>query len=317
MSRREAMALDRALSGGSTPSGEELAAMVAMGDRIRGAYASFTPAHSPERAMFVRAVAEARSPGFRRFVAPATVTAVLLIGLLFLGRTALPGSAFYPVREVLRNVGLAPASVEEVQSLIGWADRLLDQAEDSAALDREASKRLAFEAARVIGMAEGALTGLDVDEQAEVADELGDVLARAKAILTEAPGQDGDRNKEGKAVLRDDDEDDQGGDNDKDGDGDPDDSQDGSSRDRSQNRGNDPGDDKTGGSQKDAENKNGDDDGDDDTDDNRDGGDDDGKDPDDTDDTDSRDGADTDDDPTEKTRRARRSRPRATSRPKD
>ena len=34
------------------------------------------------------------------------------------GRTALPGETFYPVREVLRTVGLAPASTEEVERFL-------------------------------------------------------------------------------------------------------------------------------------------------------------------------------------------------------
>ena len=202
MSRR-VKELDRALSAGTAPSDEELARMVEMGDQIRDAYEGFTPPHSAERAMFIRAVTDGASDhGWSRFLAPVTVTAVLLLGVLLVGRTSLPGDTLYPVREVLRNVGLAPASIEEIQTFLDDADRLLDRAEIIVADNPEAAERFAFEATRVLGMAEGAIDELEVDEQAQVTEELEEHLARAEAILTEGPNEDADRDADGRAANK-------------------------------------------------------------------------------------------------------------------
>jgi hypothetical protein len=194
--------LDRALAGNEQATSDEIDALVALGRQVNEAYATFTPGHTPQRAMFVRAVTDKDGARWSRFVAPATVTAVLLIALLFLGRSAMPGGTFYPVRQVLRTVGLAPASVEEVQELLAWADRLLDEAEEAADEDPEAAERHAFEAVRIIGMAEGAYDELEADERRGLTDDLARLLARARAILTEAPGEDADRKVDAKNVDR-------------------------------------------------------------------------------------------------------------------
>ena len=230
--------LDRVLDGETRSDDEDVAALAALGAQVRDAYATFTPAHTPERAMFVRAVAD--KTGYwtwSRVLAPVTVTAAILLALLAAGRSALPGGTFYPVRQVLRTVGLAPASVEEVQKLLAWADRLLDEAEKVSDKDPEAAERHAFEAVRVIGMAEGAYSELEVDERATLTDELARLIARAKAILTEAPAEDADRDADGQAVIKEDDEDGTPGDDDGDG-GSGDDSQ-GDDDDQGQDRDND------------------------------------------------------------------------------
>ena len=201
MSKRAIKELDRALEGASLPTDEELAALFEMGQEIRSAYSAFTPEHHAQRVMFVQAVADRSRATWSRFVVPAAVTAVLLIGVLFVGRTALPGETFYPIREVLRTVGLAPASTEEVERFLTLADRLLDRAEAVAARSPEASERLAFAASRIIGSAEATFAELDIDDQAALADELADLIARAEAILTEAAGEDADQDADGKAAV--------------------------------------------------------------------------------------------------------------------
>lgn len=201
MSKRAIKELDRALGGAALPTDEELAALFEMGQQIRGAYSSFTPEHHAQRVMFVQAVADRSRATWSRFVAPAAVTAALLFGVLFIGRTALPGETFYPVREVLRTVGLAPASTEEVERFFTIADRLLDRAEAVSTRSPEASERLAFAASRIIGSAEAAFGELDVDDQAGLADELADLIARAEAILTEDPAEDTDRDADGKPAV--------------------------------------------------------------------------------------------------------------------
>src|SRR5688500_8404651 len=115
MSKRAVRELDRALDGAALPTDEELAALFELGEEIRSAYTGFSPDHHAQRVMSVRAVSDRSRATWSRFVAPAAVTAALLFTVLYIGRTSLPGETFYPVREVLRTVGLAPASTEEVE----------------------------------------------------------------------------------------------------------------------------------------------------------------------------------------------------------
>lgn len=224
MSNHEERALDRALSAGQAAEGD-LALLTEIGERIRNAYLTITPNHRAQRAMFVTAIgAQRRSAGWMRAFAPATVTALLLIGIMFLGRTALPGQAFYPVREVLRTVGLAPVSSEEVNSLLEQADRMLDEAESASMSDPGRGERLAFQATRIIGMIEGAIDELEIDERSRFNDELGDLLARAKAILATEAASDEDVDDGDKAFVRESDESDDepggdGGDNSNNGEG--------------------------------------------------------------------------------------------------
>ena len=66
--------LDRALAGDTLATSDEIDALVALGRQVNEAYATFTPSHTPQRAMFVRAVTDKDGAGWSRFVAPATVT---------------------------------------------------------------------------------------------------------------------------------------------------------------------------------------------------------------------------------------------------
>ncbi|HYI43929.1 MAG TPA: hypothetical protein VE174_00510, partial [Actinomycetota bacterium] len=137
---RAAKALDKALSG-SAVADPAIARLVEAADRLRVGFDPDVPDFRAQRAAFVQAVGgERKTWGWIRFFGPATVTAIALIVAVMLGRTALPGETFYPVRQALRAVGLAPFSMSEIDEQIAHAKQLLAQAEGLKNHDSEQAR---------------------------------------------------------------------------------------------------------------------------------------------------------------------------------
>ncbi len=223
MSRQQERALDKALAGKQTTD-TELAPLVQAGERIRSAFDVSVPTARAERAMFVQAVGARRHPlGWMRVLAPISVTAAAAIVVLLLGRSAMPGQTFYPVREVLRSVGLAPASLEEIDGWLEQAATLLARAETTYDANETQAERLAIEAVKLLGAAEELVDEVDSREPSRREDRIQALLVRAEALLTTGPvgpeaddeGKDGDDQVVGR---RDDEEDDEGPDEDDEGD---------------------------------------------------------------------------------------------------
>ncbi len=198
--------LDDVLSG-RQPAEGETAAFAALGERIRLAYLNVGPPHNAERALFVQgAAARRRGVGWLRVFAPATLTAMLLLVVLMLGRIALPGDTLYPVREVLRSVGLAPATAAEVQEQLDQAEALINRATELQASNVDRAKDVALLAVRLLGGAEEMIEDLDSRDARSLSDRIDALLVRAAGLLALEEANVTDGLVDDEAARRDDDE---------------------------------------------------------------------------------------------------------------
>ena len=182
--KRAARTLDKVLSGSGPSPDPSIARLVDVADRLRDAFNPEMPDFRAQRAMFVQAVGSSRKGfGWLRFFGPATVAAIALVVAIMMGRSALPGQAFYPVRQALRAVGLAPFSLEEVDQQLVRAKALVARAEDLATEDPEQARAVAFEAVKVLGFAEELLPEVAADQAEGRITEVKALLLRAQAIL--------------------------------------------------------------------------------------------------------------------------------------
>jgi hypothetical protein len=153
-------------------------------ERLRSSFAAEVPDFRAQRAAFTQSVGERRTGfGWLRFFGPVTVTAVALVVAIMMGRTALPGQTFYPVRQALRAVGLAPFSLAEVDQEISRARGLLAQAETLNDSDPDEARAVAFEAVKVLGFAEQLLPEVAADRAQERVAAVKGLLLRAQGLL--------------------------------------------------------------------------------------------------------------------------------------
>ena len=184
LEKRSAKALDQALSVATAPTDADIAGLIAVAERLKESLSPEIPVMATERAIFVQAVRGAnRRFGWVRFFGPATVTAAVILLAFLLGRSALPGQAFYPVRQALRAVGLAPFSVEEIDEQIATARDLLEQAETVQSDNPGRARALAFEAVKVLGFVEQVLPEVSSDRADERLPEVRSLLRKAETIL--------------------------------------------------------------------------------------------------------------------------------------
>lgn len=99
--------------------------------RLEGALDVEAPDARSEKALFVAGVGSrrARRSPWPAALVPATAAVAVLVVLAVVSRTALPGQALYPVRQVLGNVGLAPSTAREARVLLDEAEQLVVEAE--------------------------------------------------------------------------------------------------------------------------------------------------------------------------------------------
>lgn len=134
--------LDQALSSGERIDESELSGLLDVRERLRQSFSAESGGGRRERVMFLGGVAARRrdvSPVGR--LAWVAAVLVLLFTMNIMGRTALPGQALYPVRQVLHSVGLA-ASLTEVadegilaaRGLVASGEKSLGKGRANAAL---------------------------------------------------------------------------------------------------------------------------------------------------------------------------------------
>ena len=178
--------LDQALERGTPARNEEIESLVQTASRFADQTPALPDAPSGSRALFIQAVGTRRSAGWLPFLGSATATAAVLVVVLLLGRTAIPGEALYPVRQALRSVGLAPASVEEIDDLLAEAQVQLANAEEINDFSQQKARRLALNAARLLGGAEQLLEEIEDEGQTESRyAAVASLLEKARGILLE------------------------------------------------------------------------------------------------------------------------------------
>lgn len=168
--------------------------------RLEAALEIEAPDARNARALFVAgAGARARRSSWTAALVPATAAVAVLIALAVVSRTALPGQALYPVRNVLGRVGLAPSTANEVRELLDDAERLVAAAEGAATSSPERAQDLAFEAKATLREAEELVDELDgeradafdreiealedrADEAEDVADDTLDAREEAEEV---------------------------------------------------------------------------------------------------------------------------------------
>jgi hypothetical protein len=178
--------LDDVLQGRTVSRSQEVESLFRVASLFAGQTPDLADAPNGLRSLFAQAIGTRRSMGWLRFLPPAILTAAVLVILLLLGRTAVPGEAFYPVRQALRSVGLAPASVEEIDDLLAAAQVQLANAEEIDGLAQQRARRLALNSVRLLGGAEQLLEDIDDEAQAESRyAALSSLLGKAQDILLE------------------------------------------------------------------------------------------------------------------------------------
>lgn len=191
--RKGARELDDTLSGRTVPEDPEVQALATTAARLERAFDFDTPNATRERAMFVSAVA-ARHHRFNpaRLIAPAIALAAVMALVFTAGRTALPGESLYPVRKALGTVGLAKSTLEEVDSRIARASRLLTDAEAELGDNPGTALRLAVQAFRELGPATDLLEELEGGAPETRTEAIESLEGRAIDIIMEI----GDANEE-------------------------------------------------------------------------------------------------------------------------
>jgi hypothetical protein len=178
--------LDDVLQGRTAARSQEVEALFRAASHFADQTPDLIDAPNGLRALFTQAIDTRRSAGWLRFLAPATVTTAVLVILLLLGRTAVPGEAFYPVRQALRSVGLAPASIEEIDDLLARAQVQLANAEEIDDIAQQRARSLALNSARLLGGAEQLLEDVDDEDEAESRyAALSSLLDKTQSILLE------------------------------------------------------------------------------------------------------------------------------------
>ena len=192
--RKVARELDDTLSGRAVPEDPEVQALTTAAARLERALDFDTPTAARERAMFVSAVA-ARHVGFNpaRLIAPAIALAAVIALVFTAGRTALPGESLYPVRKALGTVGLAKSTLEEVDSRIARANRLLTDAEIEQDDNPGTALRLAVQAFRELGPATDLLEELEGDARDTRMEAIESLEGRAIDIIMEVGDADEDQ----------------------------------------------------------------------------------------------------------------------------
>ncbi|MQB02325.1 MAG: hypothetical protein GEU78_19215, partial [Actinobacteria bacterium] len=94
--------LDRALAGG--PHGDDVAPQVETAWDLRSAFTVEAPEARSESLFFTSGAGlRKRSPLSMRLLVPLIAVASVLAGLVLVGRSAVPGDSFYPIRGALKK----------------------------------------------------------------------------------------------------------------------------------------------------------------------------------------------------------------------
>ena len=196
--RRVARELDDTLSGRAVPEDPEVQSLATTATRLEQTFDFDAPNATRERAMFVSAVA-ARHSGFHpaRLIAPAIALAAVIALIFTAGRTALPGESLYPVRKALGTVGLAKSTLEEVDSRIDRASRLVSEAEVEQEDNPGTALRLAVLAFRELGPATDLIEDLEGDARDTRMEAIAELEGRAVDIIMEVGDADEDQQPEG------------------------------------------------------------------------------------------------------------------------
>ena len=177
--------LDRALAG--KPHGEEVAPLVETSERLRSAFAAEIPEARNESLLFTSAVGlRKRSPLFVRAMIPILAVASVLVAIVLVGRNAVPGDPFYPVRGALQKVRLASPPLREADREIRAARNLLVRAETALSTDPDRAEDLAHEAIDHLGDAWDLVEDLDAGDRAGRVGEIRLLEQRASTLIVQA-----------------------------------------------------------------------------------------------------------------------------------
>lgn len=177
--------LDRALTGRSHR--DDVAPLAETAAELRSAFAADVPEARAEFLFFTSAVGlRKRSPLILRWLVPAIAVGCVAAALVLVSRTAVPGDSLYPVRGVLKQVGLASAPTREVDREIRIASNLLSRAETALLVDPDRAEDLAHEAIDHLGDAGDLIEDLDDDDRAERLTTIGALGERASEIIVRA-----------------------------------------------------------------------------------------------------------------------------------
>ncbi len=188
--------LDAALREGGQGADREVGDLVEVADDLRQTFAVEAPAARASKAMFVNAVGARRStgPSLTRLALPALAVAGVVLALGTLSRATLPGDPLYPVRRVLQTTGVTDTPIEDIDRLLGSAERSIESGEDIEGDDPEAAKRDALDALIDLGRARRIALGVGASELLEEVNDLEDeankLFEDAEEELQERSGGD-------------------------------------------------------------------------------------------------------------------------------
>jgi uncharacterized membrane protein YgcG len=177
--------LDRALAGKSH--GDDVAPLADTAEELRSAFAAEVPEARAESLFFTSGAGlRKRSPLSVRLLVPVIAVASVLAALVLVGRSAVPGDSFYPIRGALKQVGLASAPIREIDREIRSARNLLTRAEIVMLDDPDRAEDYAHEAIDHLGDAWDLVEDLEPGDRAARVTRIRALEQRASMVIFQA-----------------------------------------------------------------------------------------------------------------------------------